>query len=246
MIAIVKDFAEIPKVLLNDTRLKAFEQNRLAGRFCANNDTYKPKDLKVALEKIYYKKCVYCEKSLLDAFSHIEHYRPKSIYFWLAYSWDNLLLCCERCNIAKSNKFEIEGQKAVYQNETLEVVHSKIKDYDLIEKPLIINPEQETAASLSKHFTFDLKTGKLKPLSKRMEKTIEICDLNRKDLVDARMNLLTNLKDCISRRKLSAKSKGEFAKLALNVISDFKATTKPSEPYFAWRNFIISNWKSIL
>ena len=35
-------------------------------------------------------KCAYCEPPIsVVAFGDIEHYRPKSIYWWLAYCYDN-------------------------------------------------------------------------------------------------------------------------------------------------------------
>jgi uncharacterized protein (TIGR02646 family) len=245
MIAIVKDFEAIPKIVFYKPRVEAFEKNKTTGKYCSSDNLYKPDKIKVALDLIYHRKCAYCEKSLKDAFAHIEHYRPKSIYFWLAFSWDNLLLCCDRCNTTKSNKFEIEGEKIVYQGETLAITHSKIKDYDLIEKPLLLNPEQETEASLAEHFTFDLATGKIKSLSKRMEKTIEICDLNREDLLENRMQLLIDLQNALLRRKLD-KSKTEFIKSAVDLFTDFKDKIQPNATYLAWRNFIILNWKTFL
>lgn len=44
-------------------------------------------------------KCAYCESSMLAvAFGDVEHYRPKSVYWWLAYVYDNYLASCAICN----------------------------------------------------------------------------------------------------------------------------------------------------
>jgi uncharacterized protein (TIGR02646 family) len=55
-------------------------------------------------------KCCFCE-SKIGADGDVEHYRPKAGwrqaagdplvtpgYYWLAYDWDNLFLCCPACN----------------------------------------------------------------------------------------------------------------------------------------------------
>lgn len=46
-------------------------------------------------------KCAYCEAPLkVVAFGDVEHYRPKSIYWWLAYNYENYLASCTLCNQA--------------------------------------------------------------------------------------------------------------------------------------------------
>jgi uncharacterized protein (TIGR02646 family) len=56
-------------------------------------------------------KCAYCE-SQASAVTHadVEHFRPKDIYWWLAYCYDNYLYSCQICNQSfKSNRFPILG-----------------------------------------------------------------------------------------------------------------------------------------
>lgn len=76
---------------------------------------YKDKDLTSELEKVFGKKCAYCE----SRFAHvtpkdIEHFRPKSEintgqatltpgYYWLAGEWENLLVSCPDCNRARAH-----------------------------------------------------------------------------------------------------------------------------------------------
>ncbi|MCF3640626.1 hypothetical protein LXM94_11685 [Rhizobium sp. TRM95111] len=56
-------------------------------------------------------KCAYCETATkVVAFGDVEHYRPKSVYWWLAYVYDNYLASCAVCNqLFKSNHFECSG-----------------------------------------------------------------------------------------------------------------------------------------
>jgi uncharacterized protein (TIGR02646 family) len=44
-------------------------------------------------------KCAYCDAPT-DVVAHgdVEHFRPKSVYWWLAYCYDNYLFACQICN----------------------------------------------------------------------------------------------------------------------------------------------------
>ena len=58
-------------------------------------------------------KCAYCEvPTSMAAFGDVEHYRPKSIYWWLAYCYDNYLVSCQICNQRfKRDAFPIQNRK---------------------------------------------------------------------------------------------------------------------------------------
>ena len=44
-------------------------------------------------------KCAYCEApTTVVAYGDVEHYRPKNVYWWLAYCYDNYLMSCQLCN----------------------------------------------------------------------------------------------------------------------------------------------------
>lgn len=105
MIKVEKDFANIPKILSSQNRKDAFNKNVKDKAFNNGKTLYKPNKVKARLHKIYNLKCVYCEDSLLNS--------PKHIYYWLAYSWDNLLLCYTSCNRSKGVNFKTINQKIV-------------------------------------------------------------------------------------------------------------------------------------
>jgi hypothetical protein len=81
------------------------------------NDKSKPvefnsafwKTAKTQLKKESNGKCVYCEaNAMVVAHGDVEHFRPKSIYWWMAYTYDNYLYACQICNQTyKGNKFPI-------------------------------------------------------------------------------------------------------------------------------------------
>lgn len=57
-------------------------------------------------------KCAYCEATTKTTYyGDVEHYRPKSIYWWLAYCYDNYLASCRICNLSKTDHFPIQNQE---------------------------------------------------------------------------------------------------------------------------------------
>lgn len=76
-------------------------------------DSAKWKPAKKQLKDDTNGKCAYCEAPT-DAVAHgdVEHFRPKSIYWWLAFCFDNYLYSCQICNQSyKSNHFPISGER---------------------------------------------------------------------------------------------------------------------------------------
>ena len=69
------------------------------------------KPAKSALKKESGGKCAYCEAPTHTvAHGDVEHFRPKSRYWWLAFCFDNYLYSCQICNQSyKGNKFPVAG-----------------------------------------------------------------------------------------------------------------------------------------
>lgn len=89
-------------------------------------------------------KCCYCEMKVPCGYNDVEHYRPKARadrlpgsvdvhgYWWLAYSWDNLLFACPACNRSgKNSKFPLDPSGGVLCAEG---------EPPGTEVPLLINP----------------------------------------------------------------------------------------------------------
>ncbi len=72
---------------------------------------------KSALYAMQHHKCCYCERIQDPVYEHVEHYRPKTKvrhaeglnvqqgYWWLTWTWNNLLFACGQCNPDKSINF---------------------------------------------------------------------------------------------------------------------------------------------
>ena len=75
-------------------------------------------------------KCAYCEADTrVVAHGDVEHYRPKSIYWWLAYCYDNYLFSCQICNQSyKSNNFPISGNPITSPNITANTTDAEIEN----------------------------------------------------------------------------------------------------------------------
>lgn len=78
-----------------------------ANSFNFNSDHWKK--AKPQLKRESNGKCAYCEAPTNTvAHGDVEHFRPKSVYWWLAYCYDNYSYSCQICNQTyKSDKFPV-------------------------------------------------------------------------------------------------------------------------------------------
>ena len=96
------------------------------------------------LYKSQHGKCCYCERKRDKRETDVEHFRPKAEvegeedhpgYWWLAYSWWNLLIACKKCNQEyKKSKFPLKDRKKRAYTENCDISE---------EEPFLINPLEE-------------------------------------------------------------------------------------------------------
>jgi hypothetical protein len=69
------------------------------------------KKVKKALSRDSNEKCAYCETpTAAVAHGDVEHFRPKSVYWWLALCLDNYVYSCQICNQTfKGDEFPVAG-----------------------------------------------------------------------------------------------------------------------------------------
>ena len=170
----------------------AYDSGSLKFRFIAS--IFRSTKVKDILQKQQHNKCCYCEaKHSVTSAARIDHFRPKSAvrqckgstrvypgYYWLAYSWNNLLLACEECNMRKSDYFPLQQPK--------QRARSHLDPLDR-EAPLLLNPYVEP--NPAKHLTFD--GSACRPQTERGRVTIAALGLNRPELQDERQNVLNML-----------------------------------------------------
>ncbi len=242
MIKVEKDFNNIPEILKSQNREDAFNSNISDEAFNHGKTLYKPQELKDRLHIIYNKKCVYCEDTLLNSPKAIEHYRPKDIYYWLAYSWDNLLLCCTSCNASKGVNFEIRNQQVNYNGEAFQNIHNLGNSYDELEQPMLVNPEKE---DIKTDLIFDRKSN-ISSSNSRAAYTIQTCNLNRKELVELRLEMLTDFISSLQDfqepfKKDNNQNKQEAIKLFIKVVERFIQKYNNKSKFYSLRYFILNN-----
>ena len=240
MIKIEKDISDIPAILKNSTREEAFFKNIDSHGFNYGLTLYKTKAIQDKLNEIYHNKCAYCEKDISDDDKHIEHYRPKSRYYWLAYSWDNLLLCCSRCNKAKGDKFLTQHCSVLYGNEKFDDIHTLGLAYDRLEQPKTVNPEREDVLN---DITFN-RDAIISSLDERVSYTInEVCNLNRTELVQKRIKLVNKFIRRVEKHYKNYLDKKDYKNYTMFIpdIKDFIEECKVENEFYAFRYFIIHN-----
>ncbi len=157
------------------------------------------------LNKYYHGKCAYCEQTCK---AEIEHYRPKKGvkedithdgYYWLCYTWSNLVPSCRYCNTegGKDNKFPINNvvkrvRTPSFNSLKLDQDKCQAHNSPLIDEvPFLIHPEIEKEPEKQLSFKIsDDRNGMTIvgfDTQQRGVKTIEICNLNRKDLRQNRL-----------------------------------------------------------
>jgi uncharacterized protein (TIGR02646 family) len=116
---------------------QALEEPLHAGKDLGFPAHWNEPDVRGALYAMHGRSCAYCQSNLPqnDA-GDVEHFRPKSIYWWLAYSFPNYFLSCGTCNrVRKRESFPLPVGSDYF----------KFTDSDRLteEKFLLLNPEQD-------------------------------------------------------------------------------------------------------
>lgn len=221
---------------------------------------------KMFLEKLFHDKCAYCEANHGSGHApHVEHYRPKLAvtearnvvahpgYFWLAYEWENLILSCNNCNgphpsmkdgveeshPGKWNEFKIRGRRVSEPSDDPAKWQEDLK----AEEPLLLHPYFDNPPE---HLYFN-EDGTVHHLTDKGEETIEVCELNRMKLVEARKRAREKVYRRIDRierlARILQEEEGEEEGKNPDLIRELKTkidallSPKPSDEFSAWLNF---------
>jgi len=196
------------------------------------------------LNKLYHNKCCYCESPLSGTI--VEHYRPKNgknPYYWLVYSWSNLMPICSTCNSKKLDKFPLVDEKAritkpFHWVKKVEDTHFLSKGYQDIEKPIYPNPELDKIPEDT--FSCNLK-GEIHSENERFKTLIEDLDLNRKELTDNRIRILNDLKDDILECMLDAEISNKKEAVQTQIKLFVKKSNDEKATYTAFRKSFVKN-----
>lgn len=179
MIKVDKSQVPVPGILNSDDAKERRKELSLAVKFPKGkkySSIYQHKDVRDTLEGLYHDKCCYCEIHVHGA--DVEHFRPKSLYPWLAFSWDNLLLACSGCNRAKNKHFEVIEARATFSNEFEASPHTFAVQFNLDENSQFFHPELEDPEPI-----LEFKpSGEIRSDDPRMNYTIQKCKLDKGEL----------------------------------------------------------------
>ena len=248
----------IPTHLNSSKITKEFELNIKEGKYISSNTPYSDAThtVKDKLKELYNNKCAYCESTLSNSYGEIEHYRPKKssklskcdgskAYYWLAFSWDNLLPCCKKCNISKSNCFDTFNNKANYLNENFKNLHSSLIDYNNLENPKLLHPEID---SFEDDISFS-KKGEMLSSNEKVIYTKIICKLDRPNLKEAREKICTEYEKCIKKNILAIiklSSTDNISKLSkifkINIKDEVKENLNKEKEYSIVSYYIYHNF----
>jgi hypothetical protein len=175
-------------------------------------------------------RCAYCERVIAGAGGYasrtrsagVTHHRPPwgavgsdgtasvEHYWWLAYSWDNLLPACSECIRAKGNRFPVDAPERARRGRPLGD-----------ERPLLLDPGAEDPEP---HLLFQ-PDGTVVGATPRGGATIEVLALNRASLVAERRDVAAAV---LSGRPTIA-TDGAFQALRRQLSRMPKATARTSQ-----------------
>jgi len=151
-------------------------------------------------------KCCYCEGKIPKGFNDVEHYRPKAEanrnpgshlvhgYWWLAFTWNNLLFACPGCNRSgKNSRFPLAPKSTPLLAEL---------DPPGTEHPLLLDPGSLVNPVEHIEFVKSPAGGVGTPTywwarprdhSVYGNMTIDVCKLNRLELRELRNDYVSNI-----------------------------------------------------
>lgn len=122
-------------------------------------------------------KCCYCECYLVPDHNDVEHYRPFALYWWLAWTWENLLFACAACN-RKGGKHD-EFPLASGSTPLIYPASPPGSELPLLLDPAVDDPRHHLRFAL-------MPSGRWAPIgvTERGRRTIEILRLGRDTYLD--------------------------------------------------------------
>jgi len=175
-------------------------------------------------------KCAYCEKKLAEEATHVDHYRPfKSVtsegirlypgYYWLGYTWENLLLTCGKCNSLKNDKFPLSNPTQRVRDHTGDLT---------LESPQLVNPTEEDPRD---HIRFKNDMSVVVKGSPKGRVTIDTLELDRRPiLINMRRERLELLKSLLRVFRACRRNprNTELCQLADQILHELCEAVKPT------------------
>jgi uncharacterized protein (TIGR02646 family) len=189
---------ELVPRMLADYRADPRSYHDGSKRFSFDSAVYGHPAVRERLRAAQQSKCCYCELPIVSEAGDVEHFRPKASvrqgpehprqtpgYFWLSYSWRNLLYACSKCNReGKLDFFPLEDPAA-----RASAMHED--GSTMGEAPLLVDPSAEDPEVC---IDFNEERAVAREDARRGRVTIDQLKLNRPWLLEARRERLEEVR----------------------------------------------------
>jgi uncharacterized protein (TIGR02646 family) len=202
--------------------------------------------VKTVLRTMQHDKCCFCEAKITHiSYGDVEHYRPKGGhqqnesdkltkpgYYWLAYTWSNLLFCCSLCNQQhKKNLFPLKNPASRARSHHDDVA---------AEEPFLINP-----SVLNPQDYIGFRNEIPYPIDNHVygKTTIAVLGLDRETLNETRRSKLALIKNLLDFIAVAAEQpeNHELQQLAEQTKQNLKQQTALTAEFSAMVSAFISD-----
>jgi hypothetical protein len=150
-----------------------------------------------------------------------------------------LLLACPYCNEYKGTNFDTGGEVADGSNLAIDNINCQSAVYDLIEQPLMVNPETTDPNSL---IYFD-KDGGVYSDDNRFAYTIRVCKISRKFLKDRRKKVLDDFRKGLEEELIMHSNLEQKNAAIATLARKFMLESNDAENEFlAFRAYVKNHW----
>jgi uncharacterized protein (TIGR02646 family) len=155
------------------------------------------RELKDTLADVSHDKCWYCEVKQERSDNAVDHFRPKSLYPWLAFEKSNLRYSCTYCNSRRQNPETGEAEGKGDSFPLLDEARRAVAlGHESFETPILLDPCQtqdpglldfyEDGLPCARHQDHDIR-------KERAETSIKTYHLDHPDLVEKRRVLAAEI-----------------------------------------------------
>lgn len=244
MIALARPAGSAPRPLTGkalSTKNQALIDSYLAGQPEFLSDYWKP--AKPILRKQTAGKCAYCEsKADTVAYCDVEHFRPKTIYWWLAYWYENYLYSCQICNqLYKKAQFPVSGVRLQ--------VPAELHPDRLYPRPAELQAEQAQLPDLYADdpgaiFNWEVDTDAREvtitsPLPGFQAAATNVLGLNREELRRTRYRIY----EILATFRLACESPEVPASIRRRSLEMMRTMSAAEAPYAGMVRYFLDQWK---
>lgn len=199
MITVLKSLEEPPELKVEREKGLPALETLIAGRQRRlRSSDFNGGDYTIVSRQLWleqHRKCCYCEQKIPQPYNDVEHFRPKTVadrrpgsrarqgYWWLAWTWENLLFCCPECNRSyKRERFPLaRGSDRLMPGEL-----PPGREVTLLLDPIRDLPEEHIQFVPLKRTGSDREEWYPRPRNRSLKgrESIKILRLDRADLID--------------------------------------------------------------